>query len=513
MFSDCILPLDFLRILLDNASFLPVFIGMCIDGGDGDSSDAGDGDNSDGVNDGGPDSSPSDNSKSDNSGPPQTGPSTPFLATWDGSSFRLENDFLFGKPFTNNGDTFESANAKYLSNTNQGDLYIIQNRITPFQDRLIFQIKEIEPEISYIDYYSIHYAPSNQALVYVVDEHNRNVVSFNRSELSCANLPVQITKGTISLASVFLKNFSACISGSSIERLGHGLEEGESIEVFVKNINPERPTYLLLESSYRDWSLGNVYIDSHRDSISSPVSFGYLSRSKNIFRAGIFSIASILAFFGVGRVPVDDLTSKTSVETAKDLLSKTFDRNFARADVPPANRSLNISYVKNGESTHLTVIEPRYFQGSMSLVEIPPEAFNAQSVTVRITATKRHRVSVAQVFQVSSRPKPVQLSPLNLLKARHRRTGEDVTELLKNKDYTYLVTHPGDYVDVEFELPKVDTDQALFVLKADGFYHAASKEQQKAMGNWVEKLDPQARGFLQSLQRANAVPLATLSQK
>lgn len=122
--------------------FIPFLMGAC-DGDDGDD----DADDSD-PDDDGPDSNCADeeggcncacNCESDCLS------STPFLYTWDGANYKIENDFLFGKP-KNTFSDFEEGKHVYESSSIEGDLYRIKNKFEKKDNKINFQIKEIEPE-------------------------------------------------------------------------------------------------------------------------------------------------------------------------------------------------------------------------------------------------------------------------------------------------------------------------------------------------------------------------------
>ncbi|KKT79335.1 MAG: hypothetical protein UW75_C0016G0001, partial [Parcubacteria group bacterium GW2011_GWF2_44_8] len=82
------------------------------------------------------------------------GGSTPFLSVWDGKRYKFENDILFGKP-TSRFDTKALGQSVYEKGGVVGDIYKIQNTVVPKGGYLSFQIREIEPEESYVDYLSL----------------------------------------------------------------------------------------------------------------------------------------------------------------------------------------------------------------------------------------------------------------------------------------------------------------------------------------------------------------------
>lgn len=116
-------------------------------------------------------------------------------------------------------------------------------------------------------------------------------------------------------------------------------------------------------------------------------------------------------------------------------------------------RSLVVTYLhqKSGKWVHIDTIEPRYARPSTSAVELPAAAFdNAGNAQVRISATKRHRVSGIAFANISS-AQSRQMTTLALQTALLERTQTDYRDILASPfDGRYVNTGPGDVLTLAF---------------------------------------------------------------
>ena len=169
--------------------------------------------------------------------------------------------------------------------------------------------------------------------------------------------------------------------------------------------------------------------------------------------------------------------------------------------------SLVIEYWNGASFVPMDIYSPRYYQPTLNTITVPAHAIQPSGeVRLRITATKRHKVYFAGLMapkkHVSSRAKQ-----LFIKKAFHKREEKDYTEILnKPRSGEYLRTIPGDVVDVAFKVKEqkiLKSEQESYVLQAGGVYTALSEEARQEAGDWVSRLDPESRAFLENLYALN----------
>ncbi len=425
--------------------------------------------------------------------------STPFLATWDGVKFNLENDFLFGKPNTNRASTFDLAQKMYESNVNRGDKYIIQNTIKKRDGKFIFQIKEIEPEVSYIDHFSISYFKHQKTKSPIVTSDHESILFFEKNRMA-ENQPKQqiIFNKKENISKEMQSRLVSIFNNQKYDRkmFLQEMQPNEIIEIEATGLEESQDVYLILESKFRDWTLGELLKEKNR--ITSGFYFlnlkNFLDSPRQLIRSFSLILVFLLSYIGFG-------VNRNFEQKNESILSKAFDLQTVYADVPA--KSLKISYLQDASYQHIDVIEPRYYQSSTQAIKIPKEAIKNSSVSLRIYSTKKHHVTCAAVITAKNLEEAV-TEKLKLVKAYHRRLGKDFTEILSKKNNEYMETWPGDIVDVEFEAPQEEIANELsLVLQADGFYSCPSKKITAENGDWVSRLDKESLSFLKELEAAN----------
>jgi len=447
--------------------------------------------------------------------------STPFLCTWNKEKFVFENDFLFGKP-TSSFDSVEEGEKAYEAGLIEGDLYKIKNELFLENKKLKFQIKEIEPEESFIDCLSLFHVTYPKEGELVVDSKFKDFFVFKREALEKA-------EGIES--QVVFDNFDKNINNKITTTLNtlDGVEETNVHEMMtddvlkikgvVKKEHQTKPLFFLLGSHYRDWTLGEIFDSNsgYKDILKDEVLGAFTQGSRSpleILRVGAKAVALVVVLsvvwvtgftqnvFQARTGPSDDADSKR--------LAVSFGARDALADVPrpprpPRNRkSLVIEYWNGSIFKEIDVIQPRYYQPNIDAISVPKEAIlDNGEVVIQVTATKRHNVSSALLVS----PKeylPYEIEELKPTKVFHKRENLDHTETIeKEGSKQYLHTIPADVVDIEFEQPQQKNVSPLrteaYLMKSKGFYVPATEASQRTAGNWVEKLDPEAREWLKQM--------------
>jgi len=438
------------------------------------------------------------------SGVGESSVSTPFLLTYNGEKFIFENDFLFGKP--NTAFANQAIGLREYTRGIGGDTYLLQNEIKPDKDGYLkFEIRELEPEESYIDRFELN------AIDLKVDEHFVVNGDLERSYIFNTNEAKVVNKQTIhhfhkksSLINEVKSAYNTLVpqSGESITLM---TEDQLIIQIPKDQLSEDQDTYILVDSHYRDWSLGSTVPFSalERFQISSLA----LGRGMAVTMTGVFLLASGV-FMG-------------NAMTHSGFLEKLVKVPYTYADVPysqgnyqgaysgdgsggwSGGRSLVISAGDTTTQTYLQTLFPRYVQASQEVVLIPKEIIknlNDTLLTIKIKATKKHKVRAAFIFQgTATAPR---LQPLSITTAKHQREIKDYAASLSSKNHSFLHTIPGDRVEVLIkDHPRVLGTQRRYVLKTNGFYTRMSAATVKLVGpKWLGRLLPEDRELLKNLK-------------
>lgn len=169
--------------------------------------------------------------------------------------------------------------------------------------------------------------------------------------------------------------------------------------------------------------------------------------------------------------------------------------------------SLVVEYWNGVSFVPLDIYLPRYYQPTLNTITVPTHAIQPSGeVHLRVTATKRHKVYFSGLVAPKKYISP-RTERFSVKKAFHKREGKDYTEILnKSRSGEYLHTIPGDVVDITFEVGEskiLKSEQESYVLRAGGVYTALSKEARQEAGDWVSRLDPESRAFLENLYALN----------
>ena len=445
------------------------------------------------------------------------GGSTPFLSVWDGKRYKFENDILFGKP-TSRFDSKALGQSAYEKGGVVGDIYKIQNTVVPKGGYLSFQIREIEPEESYVDYLSLVKVahPTNGTLITSSDF--KDFLVFDTTELN-----EQAGVESAQIISSNNKNLSERILNIENTTLEHEMQTGDSFTLKAKVRDIENPLYFVLGSLYRDWTMGEIESlnDLSNYAIIRSKLKEVLTESKTVksFITGTASLVNLtLVFVAIWVVlGIQSLISVRSLDNANepDYLSAAFGVNSALADVPSGGgggggvrpgKSLNIEYLTDNGYQLIDIVQPRYHKRNLDAVLIPPDAISAEGeVTIRVTATKRHNVTNAMLVS------PTQLltaetEEFKVHKAYNKRTKHDSAEALNSKmSHEYLHTIPGDIVEIEFgpinesSLITADDTTNTYLVRAHGYYTSLSESSAREAGDWVKNLDSESKEILRGM--------------
>ena len=448
------------------------------------------------------------------SGPTASAPtqwSTPFLFTWNGKEYEMENDFLFGKPASAFFD-LEEGRKSYESGLVGSDLYKIQNVMKSKNGKLVAQIKEIEPEETFFDHFSLTRVVYPKDGELIVNGMYDGFSIFDKKTLKKKN-GMEAQKVTFQGKD----ETSRFGNPSKLWNDSKGLKEnvmetGSVIEIKGKVVSKNIKPTLLIRSRNRDVTLGHI-IDLtkllYREEISSNEYLGV--RPINILRvSGLVLMVGGMWLSGFAsnlfKGPITEYTNKNVGSIGLQTI---------HADVPTGGstgttgggkgNSFIIEYWNWSTKCFqkILVTEPRHYQYSTDAVSVPLEAISkSKEVRIRVIAAKRHNLSFIGLIASKKLSKSKQ-ERITVKKAFHQRLKKDYANLLQEKNSkSYLHIIPGDVVDMEFDVGKIkltDSEQESYLLQAGGFYGPASQESQILAGDWVSKLDPEIKEWLKGV--------------
>jgi|GEM_PF-2370641 len=420
--------------------------------------------------------------------------STPFLMVWNGENYAHENDFLFGKPNTAFAD-YKSGLKAYAEGIG-GDTYLLSSALkVNEQGELKLQIRELEPEESFIDQFELFSLDLKKSEHYVVDGNLTDSYVFDASLAKIVSSHVvqhfHKSQNTFTEAKITNPNLAG---GESDQEITMQKDDELVITIPKSAINDKSDTFILVDSYYRDWSIGNQ------------VPFSLLER----FSIGSMALGRTLATTaaGITLLATAAVTSIFANDTQQNL-QKLVAVPYAHADFPytgpggTVGRSLVVSVQDGSIHTYLQTLFPRYVQASQEVVRIPKKIINSlkgEFLTVRVKATKKHKVRSAFVF--SGKAQPPELTPLTIESAVARADNSDYSTRLAKKDGDFLATVPGDVVDLTIKDSAKQPDTTRrYVLKAKGFYTRLSAKTYHTIGaNWINSLSNDDRRLLKRLR-------------
>lgn len=415
--------------------------------------------------------------------------STPFLFTWNGERFVHENDFLFGKPNTAFAN-YKTGLRAYEAGIG-GDTYLLNNELKADADgNLKLQIRELEPEESYIDKFELNALDLKENEHFISDGNLEDSYIFDTEEAKVLEGKIyhyHAKEGVFGIA----KNAYNSLAPQSGESITMQSDDELIIRVPKAHLNQDQDTFILIDSHYRDWTLGDQVPFSRLERFA--IASLALGRS-----ATTLAGAALIAITALGITASDD-------HFLKRLLSVP----YTYADIPTSGggggggRSLVISAGDSTFQTYLQTLFPRYVQASQEVVRIPNTILSQLKdayLTVRVKATKKHKVRATFLFQGT--PKTPRPTPLTLTEALHHRTNTDHAANLKEKNHNFLHTIPGDTVTLTLkDIPLIPNTTRRYVLKTNGFYTRLSPSTYVSLGrDWLDRLLPEDRKLLRRLR-------------
>lgn len=438
--------------------------------------------------------------------------STPFLYVWRDGKFHLENDVMFGK-MRNFFPTSEIGRQAYEEGNIPGDLYRIQSPMEIVDGKLRFQIREIEPEESFLDSMSCLRVTYPKSAELFIDSSLSRYRAFEakdvRNNKGISNISIRNTSEGTDLTPVLLIKEKQKETEQRID--SHTMKTGDTIEIrATKDVTKDGPLFLFLESYFRDWTAGEVMTFTPRTSVKSFLQQQVLSLQGADFARGLRIVSTTFIFLIIWSLSFFWFNSQVKDNGQNDseanVLSAAWAIKTAQADAG-GGRSLVIEYWAGSEYVHIDTLHPRYYRPTFDAIELPTKVIDPDgNIQLRVTATKRHKVTQIGLAMLEEQVATVER--LSISKAYHSRMKKDFAETLNSpSSKEYVRTIPADSVDIEVAVPEVvlkNGTQSDYLVQMSGFYSPASENVQREAagesGDWTSKLESDAREWLHNMQ-------------
>ncbi len=427
--------------------------------------------------------------------------STPFLYAWDGQKYVMDNDVMFGKP-RSHFPVLSVGKELYLAGEIIPDKYVLQKPLHVDQDgKVKLMIQEIEPEESLYDFVGITAITHPANLEPVVDCNYGTPIYFSKKSISESEKAG--TEATVYRANTKLTETARICPSASKEQ--STLRNGD-VASFTFVADQAVDTYLIISSVYRDWHIDDVYPQQEAGVLTASP---FTSRKSKL---GKFMLAGTLSML-VGSF------MSTNQDTPQDKsFMDSFGIKTAQADaVSTGNKSLLVTFSKDGTKSETVVIEPRYFAATKTAIKIPAEFIAADGqVNATVEATKNHQllsafpaVSETEALKNETTEEKFELSEV-LTTTTADEPAVVKAKLSKKNNSEFVYAKFQDRIELEFTAPAsykhtLDKDMTRsFVFDFGGVYGPLPGGMPKVSATWLQSLDKDSQQLLDEMYQVNS---------
>ncbi|MBI2054956.1 MAG: hypothetical protein HYT39_02555 [Candidatus Sungbacteria bacterium] len=417
----------------------------------------------------------------------------PHVAYFDGTKFKIENDFLGGRPeyfITDyaNIKSFQSLKRRFTI----PDLLKFSAPPRKKDGKLIIQLQENELEESFVDWVKlIRVIHPKTSEVFVDSSFEKIWVLDKSSTEKNLQLPQNVLlNGTLEISGRYGDKqalWESNPSGASI------LQRGDFIEFTFQSLSTEKAVNLFVKSVFRDWMPGKrVSKRSMREFI--PQIF-----TNTAARMAILAIATV--YFFLGRKGLSGALAFTPFIVGSG--GGGGGGGGGDGGSMCGGKSIYFSYKDpSGKWKQAAINKPRAWNYGAEIITLPKGAVREDgSLEIRADFTKRHALGFLGALQ-DMEERRYRIEELTVEHAESSRAGDVTSTLSETSAAEYLHLIPGDTVDVEFRSPELNCGQQegeTYLMKSFGFYSAIRKESKALAGNWEERISEEARTRLKSL--------------
>ncbi len=419
--------------------------------------------------------------------------STPHVAYFDGKRFRIENDFLFGKPksfFVN----YNLIKLLYEQGRIGPDLMKFTHPLKKRKGKLALQLQEIEEEETFVDRLELIRVVHPKNTEVVVNSNFTSYLVVNRKEAE---------KKIVLPARAMLNNKTDVKYRFADKaklwrkpgRSGKLYQKGDRLEFSFAGLKPGIPAHLVVKSQFRDWMMG--------EELTPRISWQEFSFRKLLHRPAVVRTAT--AGMGLLYLIFGKEILGTAFTSLPIIIGTAASSSCGAGGCTNDCKSIIFSYKNKGNRySRFLVHEPRDWREGTEVISLPKEAVMPDgTLSLQADFTKRHRLTLAGVWQeMKQEPHRQELLPVET--ARHSRLGDIRQTFSTDKSYAHML--PGDKIDLEFGDLQIQAqlgEQETYLMQSFGFYTALRPEFQNEISGWENRMSYEARTHYRKLRELN----------
>lgn len=412
----------------------------------------------------------------------------PHVAYFNGREFKIENDFLLGKPKSFLTD-FASIRSLYEQGRVGPDLLKFTHGLGRRNGKITLQLQEIEAEETFVDWVKLIRVLHPAGTEVVADSGFRKfyAVERNATEKNILLPSTAALNGERNVRELFTSK-AALWGDVARQRSGALFQPHDVMEFTFKSVRKGSAPFLIVKSMFRDWMMGDAEGPNHAATLHH---FRHFRHSKNLSAAALASLALFL--FLEKKIPGAGLAFIPLIGGGQGC-------TCGCGGYP--QKSIAFSYLAEGGVWNPIVIhEPRDWKYGLEAISLPREAVRSDgSVAIKAEFTKRHNLGFIGLLE-NLDEKPYRDEVLPVQRAVSSRTG-DVMDVISRPSERWAHMIPGDTVDIEFgdpALEKSDGETETYLMQSSGFYTMLRPEYKKIAGDWRKKLSPEAETHYREL--------------
>ncbi|GEM_PF-3097456 len=401
----------------------------------------------------------------------------PHVAYFDGTSYKIENDFLCGSPMYYATDRVMAP--KLNRAPVRPDMVKFRQLPQKKDGVLTLQLQENEEEESFIDWIKLIRVVHPKKSEVIVDSGFDSFRVFDKKTIENGlRVPSEVMRNGVNIAPSVRK----------LEWLWSDPKRGEDpivqkndrIEFVFHGLRSGVAPALVMKSTFRDWMIGEENIEKAKKSLAAYIPVAILKAAP--------AMLLVLVYFILER------------KSASGIFA------FAPFLIGSAAQSKSIVFSykdETGKYRVATINKPRAWVYGTEYVALPSEAVRKDgSLALKADFTKRHKLAFVGVLQ-GEKESDYRTEELPVIRAESSRFGNVLPKLsLGSGEYAHMI--PGDTIDVSFADEKLKmgkTESETYLMQSMGFYTPLSKGSKKLAGNWKEKISPEAKVFAESLTK------------
>lgn len=395
----------------------------------------------------------------------------PHVASFDGSRFKIENDFLLAWTVPGKGMAdYETTRHHYEQGLIKQDLMKFTSIPQKKDGEMVLQFHEFEMEETFIDQAELVRVLHPQESEAMVSVKTRTVRVFDKQEaLKNIILPHQVLRNGKDNITTQFSDKDRLWAENSVND-GPLLDFGEEIEFSFSLVSKEKELFLVINSGNKKWMV------EEKKSTASDRFLLSLIRAKPLAVAA----STLLAMFYLD-------PQKKFLGNALTLAPFVF---FG------IQGCVALSYKnEQGSWQHSTIYSPRDWKPLTEVIPLPNNAVRKDGTAqIKARITNQHNLNFVGILPAGTAI-PHREETLNAIHTEHSRQG-DLADRVNKKNGEFLHLIPGDTATTTFENPAIkpsEDEKETYFLRSSGFISLIRPEYKKLAGEWMEKIPQEAK--------------------